>query len=201
MREPQGKSEGGKEPPSRSIKQVFELFKVKKPGRQRGENPFSTRCRPLPSGRGRFFGGWNRYFRAKNHFDAFQALSAPVRTLGHLPPLGGGFHRCGGWRPSLRVAQTALSTRGDLRKIWVRSCPLRPSVRTGAPPPLGGGFLRCGGWPPVSFWLTAPLGRGAFNSVRILDIISRSGSRDQALGDGRSGGGAGMDRMGGGRAV
>ena len=42
--EPLGKSEGGKEPPSRSIKQFFKLKKFEKLGRQRGEKTFSTRC-------------------------------------------------------------------------------------------------------------------------------------------------------------
>lgn len=35
--EPQGKSEGDKESPSRSIKQLSELFKVQKAGQQRSE--------------------------------------------------------------------------------------------------------------------------------------------------------------------
>ena len=43
MIEQQGKSEGGKEPPSRSIKQFFKLYKFEKLGRQRGEKTFSTR--------------------------------------------------------------------------------------------------------------------------------------------------------------
>ena len=43
VNEPQGKSEGGKEPPSRSIKQFFELEKFRKLDRQRGEKNFSTR--------------------------------------------------------------------------------------------------------------------------------------------------------------
>ena len=38
--EPLGKSEGGKEPPSRSIKQFFKLFKFEKLDRQRGEKNF-----------------------------------------------------------------------------------------------------------------------------------------------------------------
>ena len=41
--ESQGKSEGGKEPPSRSIKQLFKLFKFEKLDGQRGEKTFSTR--------------------------------------------------------------------------------------------------------------------------------------------------------------
>ena len=43
MTEQQRKSEGGKEPPSRSIKQFSERFKFRKLDRQRGENMFSTR--------------------------------------------------------------------------------------------------------------------------------------------------------------
>ena len=45
--EPLGKSEGGKEPPSRSIKQFFKLKKFEKLGRQRGEKAFSSRCLPF----------------------------------------------------------------------------------------------------------------------------------------------------------
>ena len=41
--EPQGKSEGGKAPPSRSIKQFFTLDKLEKLDGQRGEKAFSTR--------------------------------------------------------------------------------------------------------------------------------------------------------------
>ena len=41
--EPQGKSEGDKESPSRSIKQFSELFKFGKLDEQRGEKTFSTR--------------------------------------------------------------------------------------------------------------------------------------------------------------
>ena len=41
--ESQGKSEGGKEPPSRSIKQFFKLDKFEKLDGQRGEKTFSTR--------------------------------------------------------------------------------------------------------------------------------------------------------------
>ena len=49
MTEQQGKSEGGKEPPSRSIKQLFKLFKFEKLDGQRGEKTFSTRwnCHPV----------------------------------------------------------------------------------------------------------------------------------------------------------
>ena len=43
--ESQGKSEGGKAPPSRSIKQFFKLDKFEKLDGQRGEKTFSTRCR------------------------------------------------------------------------------------------------------------------------------------------------------------
>ena len=41
--EPQGKSEGGKAPPSRSIKQFFKRDKFEKLDGQRGEKTFSTR--------------------------------------------------------------------------------------------------------------------------------------------------------------
>ena len=41
--EPQGKREGGKEPPSRSIKQFFKLNKLEKLDGQRGEKTFSPR--------------------------------------------------------------------------------------------------------------------------------------------------------------
>ena len=46
--EPLGKSEGGKEPPLRSIKQFFKFFKFEKLGRQRGEKTFSTRWPGAP---------------------------------------------------------------------------------------------------------------------------------------------------------
>ena len=41
--ESQGTSEGGKEPPSRSIKQFFKLDQFEKLDGQRGEKTFSTR--------------------------------------------------------------------------------------------------------------------------------------------------------------
>ena len=43
MTEQQGKREGGKEPPSRSIKQFFKLDKFEKLDGQRGKKTFLTR--------------------------------------------------------------------------------------------------------------------------------------------------------------
>ena len=53
--EEQEKSERGKKPLSRSIKQIFKLFKFENLDRQRGEKTFSTRCGRARKMRARLF--------------------------------------------------------------------------------------------------------------------------------------------------
>ena len=52
--EQRGKSEGGKEPPSRSIKQFFELFEVQKTGFRAAKNLFAARKRAAAYAAARF---------------------------------------------------------------------------------------------------------------------------------------------------
>lgn len=141
------------------------------------------------AGWGGFCGG---YFGAKKELGAFRPAPPQCAHWGTSPHWGEAFSAAA-VAPPVCFWLTAPLQEGTLGRF---GCV--PALSA----PLGEAFsAAAGGAPSLRVAQTAPLGRGAFNSVRILDIISRSGSRDQALGDGRSGGGAGMDRMGRGRAV